>query len=602
MSDNTKKPQKKVSELEQQEELFSESTDKRANSSAYSEDKGSIPEVSLDDDIPEQLPDLEEPAVEFFFPESQEPDKKNSKPALEPGEGQENGQEIKEDDKETASTVTETVETLPLGSSPDEGSSPAQSPQPWSAWTETGPGWERSQFEESKQLQDDILLTQGWNIAEHTSYPDFVLDLESGLYLFSGNVVAQDVDIDKYNKHLLYFVDYYLAPEMGILTIDGQPKYAHILARKKLQEQGELTDEYELHFVTRRKISKSRTEFLYQLLPREKHYNLLDKATKTRQGYLLFDTLGLLYGLFLGLKRKKAVALALHIPEAILLLAGRRGRVFWARRYALAGDDEHALQEGIFACVQDLLTQSGGEDIEQIEWLEGLADNPVWPQILPQGVSFYRWPLYILELDGRKVWSSLPGAVRHVSKKACFGPKNEIWALGLEKIEKWVWAAMLGLSLSFGASAILFDKTNKQVELEISQLEQQAQELVKDIKELQEPLQKLQRYSKEDLSRLRELAQNIKDATLSPKLIEIWNGLAKLKPRVCRIEALEIKYIKDGVQVRLEGTIDADLIQAQSVFTKYLAMLEEAGYKILRKDIDLSLENNFFALTLLHSL
>lgn len=55
----------------------------------------------------------------------------------------------------------------------------------------------------------------------------------------------------------------------------------------------------------------------------------------------------------------------------------------------------------------------------------------------------------------------------------------------------------------------------------------------------------------------------------------VWNGLARLRPASCRIQALELTYENSMAKLRLEGVIDLGLTQAQAVYSAFLTALEQ---------------------------
>ena len=459
---------------------------------------------------------------------------------------------------------------------------------------------ERSETDQSppdRQQIIDELTAKGWTVYEHQRCRAFVLDCEEGAFLLAGNTVSQGKDIKNFPEHLLYFVDYYQSQGPGVTTFDGKTKYAKILIQKKLEQEGELSEEFELHFLASHKISGSRTEFLYHLLPIEKHNALLHLCAQTRHGFLLFDITVLLYSI-LARTRNKAAALILHLPGSALFLAGKLRQGFIVRRFVLAEGNEQSLLDVLYACSQLLGTKEWGKTIRHIDWLESLTANPIWPANPPREQKFHRWPLFVYDFNGQPYFSSLPEAIRRLDKRLAFNPRSELIGLKIEKLEKFLYAAIFGLTCMFGISAYQFNNSCTQLEQNNINLQRQVSSLARQIRILQKPLQSIHPPSKDELEQIAALARDIKKATLSPRLSIIWNDLASITPEICRIGAIDIKYHDNHVEIRLEGMIVSDLVQAQSIFTSYLSALEKKNFVIIKKNIQLSLDNNLFKLTL----
>jgi hypothetical protein len=189
-----------------------------------------------------------------------------------------------------------------------------------------------------------------------------------------------------------------------------------------------------------------------------------------------------------------------------------------------------------------------------------------------------------------------------LDKKLAFNPKSELFALKLEKCEKFLYAFLLGLSCMFGISAYQFHNTNKEIKNDIILLQHKASMIERKLKELQAPLRTIQLPSKDMLDQTTRLSKDIKKAILSPRIVEIWNELASITPEQCKIGALELKFSDDKVTINLEGVIINDVVKTQSIFTSYLSSIEKKHYIIQNKKIQLSLDNNMFKLTLIKQL
>lgn len=446
--------------------------------------------------------------------------------------------------------------------------------------------------EEEEETDADYTADWGWRTVRGSFRP-FVFESLDEQYMFSSGGIQRVESLEGMNKFFRYLVDYPDAMGMGLLTLSAERRYADVLARKQLEEAGELNPEGHLHVFDKRKLEDGQQSVFYEVLPRDKYATLNQEYTSSTHGFVFYDTVSLLFGLLK--KRGKGVhALALHLPGTILLVAGRDGKVHLARRYTLIGDDAQAFAEGIFALEQDLgaLEKNIGQRIGQAEWIEGMTTTLNLP--LPSvDIPLVPMPLHELDLDGERVWTALPQAMNEVPMKAILGPKEELWLRPLERAEKWVWAVLLAVAVVTGAGVYtMLDATQRsQATLQtlrntISMKEADVQALATD-------------EQVENVGPAAELAADFTKAALNPPFGEMWNFLASLRPQYVRVDGLEFNYVDEGVAVRMEGQVEMDLTTAQQGFTRFLKRLEESGFIIESQKVDLGLEGNFYALNAL---
>ncbi|MEW5774245.1 MAG: hypothetical protein AB1916_12065 [Thermodesulfobacteriota bacterium] len=442
---------------------------------------------------------------------------------------------------------------------------------------------------EHEPEQYDYTGLWGWRQSA-SGFTPFIFESDKTLHRFSPGRIDLVEDVGAMGRYFTYLVDFADAPGMGLLTLSTEMKYAPVLARKNLEEIGELSTDGILKIFAKRKLEGGQVSAFYEVLPRDRYAGISEAYQAFAPGFIIFDTVSLLHSL---LKRVRGGvgAVALHLPGAILMLAGKSGQVNLARRYTLIGDDEQALTEGIFALEQDLtaLQKNLGQKIPQVEWIEALTPtlNLARPDV---EIPIVAWPVHMLTLNGERMWSALPSAIRRASSLDALGPKEELFLRPLEGLEKFVWVVFLALCIVAGLLFFQVNSARQGLDAHIQALSRQNQMAEQDIRSRAVEL------SAQDVEPALNLAREFNLAAVSPPFGEMWNYLASLRPASIRVDALEFAYQQDSLGVRLEGEVEMELTRAQQLFNGFLGTLEKNGFKIDSQQLDLGLEGNYYTL------
>ena len=432
-----------------------------------------------------------------------------------------------------------------------------------------------------------------WQVMRKSAHKDFVFDFDDGKFLFSGNKVLDAGNVQSYNRHFHYIVDFAEAPALGMITIAGDYKYSHVLARKELEDRGDLTNDGYLWIYKRKKIDTAQTQIFYHIFPKQRYNSLVSLYKKHGSGFALFDTAGVLYNILQTLDKSRVHALAMRVADAIILLAGNREEIYLVRRYGLVGRDDLSIGEAMQSLAQDIVNlenRLAGETIPQINWIETLTFD--LDQSIPDlPIPLYPWPVTELRKENKRCWSALPGIVNRLSLNYSIGPKEEKILRPLEKIEPWIMTACLSLALAFGAGWYLYNNASKTLMRNAGVLQNQVRQLQSEIASMK-GVQKVA-----DTAKFIKTASILEQACIMPRPGDVWNLLSSLRPRACRINGTDIKYSPDKVQISMSGVIEAGMGQAQGIFKNFIGSLEKMGFKTISQQIHLDLEENTFSLS-----
>jgi hypothetical protein len=424
------------------------------------------------------------------------------------------------------------------------------------------------------------------------SFSPFVLEFMGGMYRVSKRGIERVSDLSSMRGYFKYFIDYGESPGLGILTLNTEKKYANVLARKHLEEIGELSSESVMEIFSKRRVSGGQIRLFYEVLPRDSYVALKETYNSYSDGFIIYDSVAMLHSLLK--KRGRGVhALAMHLPGTIVMIAGRDGETHLARRYTLVGEDEQALAEGIYALQQDVsaLERNLGQRVDVVEWIEGLTWDLNIPKP-PVEISFSTWPVHALRMDNETVWTALPLALKQAPVTDSLGPSEEHWLRPLERAEKLLWVVMLALAIVAGVGVYSMQNVVWQAERQVQAMRNRVNAMESELRARQLDTE----YG--ELEDVVDLATDFKLAAVSPPYGELWNYLAEQQPEGIRVDGLEFNYQSEAVNLRLEGEVERDITRAQRSFDGFLDSLEKAGFEVTNHRLDLDVEGNFYSLNI----
>jgi len=442
--------------------------------------------------------------------------------------------------------------------------------------------------------RERALQTLKWRVTDRYNYQDFVFEWDDGKFLFYEKKVERLTGIRNIKRYLYYIVDFIESPAMGTITIAGDYKYAQVLARKELEDRGDLTTDGRLWVYKKKKMDPTQSVVVYNIFPAQKYNSLYMLCKRLPKGMALFDTVAMLFNILNTLNKSHVHALALKMGESILLLVGRKDEVYLLRRYGMVGRDDISVGETIQSIIQDLLDleeRLGGETISQLNWIEAFTFELI-KKIPETAIPVYPWPVTELIYEEQRCYSALPNIVGSLSLKYSIGPREEKYLKVLENIQPWVMTLCVGLICALGVGFYVYQNAVSALSRESNNLKQKIASLQNEISSI-----KLTTPKGVDLNKFLKTASMVEEAYILPKLGDMWNVLSTLRPYRCKIEGVDISYSPEMVTINLSGNIESSMGEARSIFMNYLSSLKKVGFEILNKQLRLDLENNAFALT-----
>ncbi len=419
------------------------------------------------------------------------------------------------------------------------------------------------------------------------SYPAFVLETEQGRRLFAqGHVRLLQETID-HQGFLLCIADFCSVNGVGVLHLQGAVKYADLLARKKLEEQGEMSaaDLLLVHDV--RRGQGREFSVLYQVAPRQQVRAVEQRCRLHAGGMQYVDSLGFLRGVLLGEVRPRpggARALALKLPGAFLLLVADGPRCHLARRYPFLQNSPGSLSGCLAAMRRDVDATSAKNSVHTIRLTELAATAEEHEQLIASAAEHtgleVLQPCVLQQSDGGVCLSALPGLVKRFPLSHVRGPAAERLLRPLERSEKWVWVMLCaGILLCWG----LIWHGQQQ----IRELQQQSVQLRQELHLAAAPPRIAPSAAPEDFARLSALAEMLTRVRAFPSLAAVWNRIGAAKPDALSMGNLTIDYAQAGVRVTLEARVYAGLQDSQQLTLDFIQGLKMGGALVGKHELRL---------------
>jgi hypothetical protein len=426
----------------------------------------------------------------------------------------------------------------------------------------------------------------------------FILDTEKGAILFGGDNASLLSGQQLPDKELIYITDFFTSPGPGILELHGSSKYADFLARKQLQDSGELSEDLQLQILFTEKIDKQSCKVGYTLFTQEKNKALFELHRKSKRGFLLYDSAAAVCEIYSNLQKNSPFALVLHLPQALLLAAGDQKNPAQLRRYTLTGEEQIFLPDAVTAIDADLrmLEQNMGISFPEVFWLEGLSSFDIKQTDLSWQRETHFLPVQEYQFEDQTLYSGMGRILDKLKLSQSLLPKNERRIYPLLGAEPWLWIFFLITGLFLTATTFYLQQTVQTLEIKETNLYQKQTKLAEETQSTLSRARDKISGVKLEKDNIANLANNLSQAQNAPSISSIWNMLAEIKPAHLNLKAWQTSFFDNHFELRLEGEILMEPDQAQRVFTEFIARLEKSDFVMLNKTLNLNLENNKFTL------
>lgn len=431
-------------------------------------------------------------------------------------------------------------------------------------------------------------------LKEPDRYPAFVLESEQGLYFCHGETVQTIQSLQECSCFVYYLLDFPYSEGPGTIQISGDPRYADVLARKRLEDRGELSPGEKLWIYKKSKLGKTEAELLYHIFPEEKYNQLLEQQHTFAPGLACLDPVGLGLAWLEQTSPKQDTAIVISLLNSLLLLVGRRQKIELVRRYAQFQESAFGSGQSTAILEQDLkdFEQNKARSLDKLIWLE------IWQEDRPPEMPELDYQLDYLPLSslskeqGEKIYTCLPQVLKRISPKHAFLGREETWLRPLEKGEKYLWMGLLLILLVSFSLTWTLQCLNKQIQARSKALSEQIQAYENTLQSFSFEMQG------KDYQKVLKMANKIIKADKAHPYSAVWSMLARISPQNIKLNYMELNYQDSLLKLQLQGFMNQGMIQGQKAFSDFIHKLREQGFEIVKTDLDLKLHRVNFTLEL----
>jgi len=332
-----------------------------------------------------------------------------------------------------------------------------------------------------------------------------LLNIQDRLYHFMEEGMQEVSGIEALGYYLYYFTDFSDFFDMGTLDVQGDYKYAQLLARRRLEDEGKLEDEDRLLIYAKQRLEKGSTRICYGIVPAER-YNFLHKFYEHYPyGLIYFDPGTVLFGLLSKLEKSSDHAIALCSNRAIIAVYGRHNQVVQFKSYHLRDNTLDSLQEGISFVQDDIqILNWQGCSIYKLVLLESLSEQSLNTEGIDTETEQPFKRTYTNK--GQRINSSLPELLPILPVNSALAPKEEKVYRYLDKGRKWLLCLLLFFIL---CASILIGKFT----VDYLQLEKQVSSSQSEITALQDQITREMKQTKfehaNEIKKMQNIAENV---------------------------------------------------------------------------------------------
>lgn len=436
--------------------------------------------------------------------------------------------------------------------------------------------------------------TEDIPLKESDTYQAFVLESEQGLYFCHRETVQTIQSLQECSSFVYYLLDFPYSEGPGRIQISGDPKYADVLARKRLEERGELSPGEKFWVYKKSKLSKTEAELLYHIFPEEKYHQLLEQQHTFASGLACLDPVGLALAWLEQTSPKLDMAIVISLMNSLLLLGGRRQKIELVRRYAQFQETAFGTGQSTGILEQDLkdFEQNKGRSLDKLIWLE------IWQKDRPPEMPELDYQLDYLPLSslsneqGEKIYTCLPQVLKKISPKHAFLGREETWLRPLEKGEKYLWMGLLLLLLASFSGTWTLQGLNKQIQARSKRLSEQIRAYENTLRSFSSEMQD------KNYQKVLKMGNKIIKANKAPPYSAVWSKLARISPQNIKLNHMELNYQDSLLELQLRGFMNLGMIQGQKALSDFIHKLCEQGFEIAKSNLDQKLHRTNFTLEL----
>ncbi len=438
-------------------------------------------------------------------------------------------------------------------------------------------------------------------LKEIKNIPPMVIDTSGEMFFISSEEAKKVKNISNIDNFLYYILDTTSTSEPGIYTVIGPYKYAEIMAKKKLEERGDITPEETFIIYQKKKEDKTKTTVIYNLIPTNVYDRIREQYNSFSHGMVVFDSMGIACAYLERIAKNDPIGIVCESASSTVMVVGKKGEFLLSRRYEKEGllnfgeEDTSALIE------QDLIRfeKDKGIKVGKIIWCPIFirGKSPTAPEFTSCETSLL--PFIQKEVEGEIIFTSLPYIIEKIPFNYALFGKEERWIRPLEKAEVYLWGTMLFVSCVLIGIFFLFSNTQKRLEAKSKELSQVIKAYERSLDYFSPKIKGKERGK--GYNQILSFSQKLIRSQKAPSYGFFWKIMDEIRPKGVYLTEMDVYYGKKSAKVSLTGEIPDTMLQAQQSFSSFLTRLTRAGFKIKEQHINLGLDTSSFLVNLVYS-
>ncbi|RLB34804.1 MAG: hypothetical protein DRH12_17145 [Deltaproteobacteria bacterium] len=415
------------------------------------------------------------------------------------------------------------------------------------------------------------------------------LELDGRLYAYDKGGLNELVDLSEITGGLL--VSDFPGSISRVMEVETGPKFADVMARRRIEEEGEFDQAPSIIAHWLRKRAKNRTDIFVTALPYSTYEQYLDHSCECEEPLLIYCLYGLLHEVIKRKAKKRPVAVVFQHGRVADLVVGHRKRIYFANR-AMAFDESQEQIQNLWDMVLSDIRATEAENkitvdrVIYLSWIDSVP--PPWSGDL--GFQLLTMPEEVVDFNGNTYRCSLITAVRQLHPGCSISGGADKWAYRAK-------SAIFGLNLVLLMASIIafggyFYFSQRAATLQTKYLKMKHE--VDSLSNMRPSAQPVPGYG-DILSFIKRLER----ASRLPGYKELVNDITDAWGQPVTVETLNSTYGKDGMVEELRGYIDAPFAAAYKVYQRALLVLSKKGYEIEDSSFSTSIKESRFSLKLL---
>jgi len=417
-----------------------------------------------------------------------------------------------------------------------------------------------------------------------------IIEMDGALYGLHGNQLKPITDLSSVqgNKHVATDLQEAMS---RLMTVEAPPRFAEMLVRRKLQENGEYEEPVTIinHWI--KKQNKNTTNIFFTALPQRLARFYFDEPGQQNDILLVYPMYTILWDIIQRSRSKKPLAVVLRHDRYAEVLVGSKDTVYMADR-CVAFDTEAEQIQALWETVVTMIETAQTENRFQIDgilylnWIDAQEDPPL-PQQWQDKLQVINSKAYTVgEQSLRASW---PLGVSRLRAQRSVSRIKEKAAFYAQKWSTFANAALLTAAVLLAAGLMFQKNLSQRTAEEIQTVDLQIREIEKT-----PPITI-------DVARLdKQIAfiEQIKDWRVSPSTRQLLDDLSLAAFRDMQLKRLKIDFTPQHIQMDLYGDIDAPFDQAHSGYQIFLRGLEQAGYRLEEHQFETRIDTSRITLKL----